>query len=475
MKTEEQDGDLPYPAPNPFRRFTLTLGVSVLLMGIALSSVILWAGSSFVLRETVSVTEAAVSTHFAKIPQLGKVFGEDGRTPDAGAGTSGATAGAAEHQHSASGVHGTSQDYDTLNSVVRMHFDLYSITDTYFYYPDGLITFSYDKNDIGRTVPEDKKEAFRQAVRTGQVVTKRVPGHLLYIWVPVKGDQGQVTGLVELTRDMAGQDRLAGRLDAVMLAIIVLGMLALFFGLRKVFISSAQIIDRNNLELGRMVDVIERTYDESLQALSSALDSRDNETQGHSFRVTSYAIRLGMELGLSGQELGSLARGAPLHDVGKIGVPDAILLKPDKLTAEEWEVMRRHVEIGYQMLSHITFLESSLEVVKHHHERWDGKGYPSQLKEREIPLFARIFAVCDTYDAITSDRPYRKGRSCEEAREEIRKCAGTQFCPEVTEAFLRIDPEEWQAIRLHSQTAQSGEPLGLGRLQVPSFGKRRAG
>ncbi|MCZ8517109.1 HD-GYP domain-containing protein [Paenibacillus filicis] len=308
-------------------------------------------------------------------------------------------------------------------------------------------------------VPDGKREGLLQAAHSKRVVSERLPGHMLHLWIPVLNGQGQLTGLVELTRDITAQDRQIGWLEIMLSAVILLGMLALFFGLRQVFVASAKLIDGKNRELGRMVAVIERTYDESLQALSSALDSRDNETQGHSFRVTSYALRLGQEMRLSERELGLLARGALLHDVGKIGVPDAILLKPDRLTEDEWNVMRSHVAIGYQMLRHITFLEPSLDVVRYHHERWDGKGYPFQLEGEQIPLYARIFAVCDTYDAMTSDRPYRKGRSCEEARQEIARCAGTQFCPEVAEAFLRIDPEEWGEIRRLSQAGESEDLL----------------
>jgi HD-GYP domain-containing protein (c-di-GMP phosphodiesterase class II) len=136
-----------------------------------------------------------------------------------------------------------------------------------------------------------------------------------------------------------------------------------------------------------------------------------------------------------------------LHDVGKIGVPDAILLKPGKLTEAEWVIMRKHVHTGYQMLSHIEFLQLSLDVVKHHHESWDGNGCPSGLRGEEIPLFARIFALCDTYDAITSDRPYRLRRHHAEARAEIIRCSGIQFSDEVVAAFLRIPEEEWTSIK----------------------------
>jgi putative nucleotidyltransferase with HDIG domain len=253
------------------------------------------------------------------------------------------------------------------------------------------------------------------------------------MWVPVENEAKKVIGIVELIRDISEQDTSSRNATFQILAVIVVCLLALFFALRQVYIRSTRTIDRKNQELANMIQTIESTYDQSLHALSSALDSRDNETQGHSFRVTSYAIRLGQELGIHGDQLGLLARGALLHDVGKIGVPDAILLKPGKLTDDEWVVMKKHVNIGYQMLIHIEFLQLSLDVVMHHHESWDGRGYPDGLKGEEIPLFARIFALCDTYDAITSDRPYRKSRSYAEARAEIIRCSGTQFSQAVVD------------------------------------------
>ncbi len=133
--------------------------------------------------------------------------------------------------------------------------------------------------------------------------------------------------------------------------------------------------------------------------------------------------------------------------MGKIGIPDSVLLKPGKLEPKEWEVMKKHPEMGYRMLQHIHFLEPALDIVFSHQERFDGTGYPRGLKGEEIPLGARIFAVVDTFDAMTSDRPYRAALSIEAAREEVRRCSGTQFDPEVAEAFLSIDAARWREIR----------------------------
>lgn len=153
------------------------------------------------------------------------------------------------------------------------------------------------------------------------------------------------------------------------------------------------------------------------------------------------------QLGVPDRDLGHLFRGALLHDVGKIAVPDAILRKPGPLTDAEWAEMRRHPTAGHSILRDVPFLQEALPTVLHHHERWDGSGYPAGLAGEDIPLGARIFAVIDTLDAITSDRPYRAARSLEDARQEIRRCAGTQFDPRVVDAFLAVPAAEWLELR----------------------------
>jgi response regulator RpfG family c-di-GMP phosphodiesterase len=199
-----------------------------------------------------------------------------------------------------------------------------------------------------------------------------------------------------------------------------------------------------NRELDRLVD--ERTNN-LLNGLVSALDLRDSETQWHSRRVGLYARRLAQELGVGGRELDDVERGAMLHDIGKIGVRDAVLLKPGPLTEEEWREMRRHPALGFDILKDIKFLEGARLIPLHHQERWDGSGYPAGLRGAEICLGARIFAVVDTYDAITSNRPYRAARAYEVARMEIQRFAATQFDPQVVEAWLRVPAEQWVAIR----------------------------
>jgi putative nucleotidyltransferase with HDIG domain len=191
-------------------------------------------------------------------------------------------------------------------------------------------------------------------------------------------------------------------------------------------------------ELSRTLRALEASYSQTLWSLVAALDAREHETGNHSQRVVRYSLAVARKLGVPAQDLPDLGRGALLHDIGKIGVPDAILLKPAKLDEDEWRVMRRHPQIGFDILRSIGFLERSAALVLAHQERFDGGGYPHGLAGEGIPIAARIFAIADCYDAMTSDRPYRKALGPEKAREEIARCAGTQFDPRCAEAFLAI-------------------------------------
>lgn len=211
--------------------------------------------------------------------------------------------------------------------------------------------------------------------------------------------------------------------------------------------SLEQMVRARTEMLRHAMEDLEHSYDVTLEALGDALDLKDSETEGHSKRVTAYTIALARAMGIPPADIKVIARGAFLHDVGKMAIPDEILRKPGKLTTEEQEVMREHCARGYHMLRKIPFLAGAAEIVFCHQEHYDGSGYPSGLRGREIPVGARIFAIADTLDAITSDRPYRKARSFDAAREEILRCSGTQFDPAVVEVFLKIPNELWQELR----------------------------
>jgi putative two-component system response regulator len=179
-------------------------------------------------------------------------------------------------------------------------------------------------------------------------------------------------------------------------------------------------------------------YDSTLEGWARALDLRDKETEGHSRRVTELAVRLARALGFTEEEIVHVRRGALLHDVGKLGIPDRILLKPGKLTDDEWAIMKLHPTYALEWLAPIAYLRPALDIPHYHHERWDGNGYPEGLRGEAIPLAARIFAVVDVWDAMTNDRPYRGALPPDEVREHIRCQSGKHFDPRVVEAFLAL-------------------------------------
>ena len=211
-----------------------------------------------------------------------------------------------------------------------------------------------------------------------------------------------------------------------------------------------ELVEQRTAELDRALNSLEGAYRSTLKALTAALETRDSETHGHSERVVTYSLRLGREYGLNSDEMKSLEFGSLLHDIGKIGVPDSILRKPAKLTEEEWVRMREHPLHGQQILRGIEFLQGAARVVAQHHEKWDGSGYPFGLRAEDIDICARIFAVADAFDAITSDRVYRRGKSYEAAAKELDDWAGRQFDPKVVEAFHRVPKEDWE--ELHRQS-----------------------
>jgi len=201
------------------------------------------------------------------------------------------------------------------------------------------------------------------------------------------------------------------------------------------------------LENAQLFNDISISYDQTLEALVTALEFRELETTMHTRRVVLYSMALAQKLGLSEDQTQQLRRGALMHDIGKIGVPDAILNKPGPLSEDEWVQMRRHSSLGVDILEGIMFFQGAIDIVGASHEQYDGSGYPHGLKGEEIPLGARIFAVVDALDAITSDRPYRKAQSFDVAYKEIKSKRGTQFDPKVIDAYLAIDEDEWRALR----------------------------
>lgn len=230
----------------------------------------------------------------------------------------------------------------------------------------------------------------------------------------------------------------------------------------------AQMVTEKTQMLNEALLDLERSYDITLEALGNALDLKDAETEGHSKRVTAFTIAISKAMKLPEDRVRIIARGAFLHDIGKMAIPDAILRKPGRLTDEEQAIMREHARLGYLMLRRIPFLKEPAEIVYSHQERYDGSGYPRGLKADQIPIGARIFAVADTFDAVTSDRPYRAAQSIAWARREIQRCSGQQFDPNVVANFLSIEEDLWQQLRdaIDAQSEQHRFSMGKRKARI---------
>jgi putative nucleotidyltransferase with HDIG domain len=376
---------------------------------------------------------------------------------------------------------------EMLKTIVAFHLSIYNVVRTQFFDTKGTIVFSYDETELGRRIDASTNDGLAGAL-AGRSSSARIevvgdsryaattwmanasdspnpaasPGtehdhpaasggpvpvlvRSLETWVPVRnGDR--IIGAAVVWRDLSAIDRALRQMQMSTSTIILCAAVLLWLVLRGVYVRSSRQIMSQSRALGAALAETERTYDTTLQALSNALDVRDSETEGHSRRVVEYMELIIGQLAVAPGHLATLRRGALLHDIGKIGVPDNVLRKPAALSDAEWVVMKRHPEHGARIISQIPFLEDVSRIVRHHHERWDGKGYPDGLAGEAIPLGARIFAVGDSFDAMTSDRPYRRSMSVEEARAEVARCRGTQFDPEVADAFARVPVERLDAI-----------------------------
>lgn len=208
-----------------------------------------------------------------------------------------------------------------------------------------------------------------------------------------------------------------------------------------------QLVKERTAQLQGALQQLEASYDDTLEALGGALDLKDAETEGHCKRVTAITLAIAKTMGVDAAQLPEIARGAFLHDIGKMAIPDHILRKPGPLTKEEQAIMRTHCDIGHEMLSRVPFLRDVAKIVLAHQEHFDGSGYPQGLKGEEIPLGARLFAVADTLDAMTSDRPYRSALSLAQAKAEIQRCSGSQFDPRIVQAFISLPDTTWKDVR----------------------------
>jgi len=440
----------------PVARFSIALAailaVTALLVGVVTSYLL----DRYVQDETARFTKDAVASHF------GPVFKDDVfQRPLA------------------------TDERELLEVIVAFHFSIYNVVATQFFDTRGNIVFSYDDSEIGRHIDPAAEDGLATALqgmpyseRTDIVGDTRYAAlgaasytpnasaapsndehahaaasgapapalfHTLETWVPVReGDR--IVGAAVVWRDLSAIDRALRQMQMSTSVIIAFAALALWLVLRGVYVRSSRQIMSQAHALEAALAETERTYDTTLQALSNALDVRDSETEGHSRRVVEYMELIIAELSVPTEDLAMLRRGALLHDIGKIGVPDNVLRKPAALSDAEWVLMKRHPEHGARIISRIPFLEDVSRIVRHHHERWDGQGYPDGLAGEAIPLGARIFSVGDSFDAMTSDRPYRRAMSVEDARREVLRCRGTQFDPHVVDAFMRISVDRLVSI-----------------------------
>jgi putative nucleotidyltransferase with HDIG domain len=440
----------------PVGRFSLALAGILLSTAVAVAGVSSYLLDRYVQDETTRFTREAVASHF------GPVFEEDVfQRPLA------------------------TDERDLLEIIVSFHFSIYNVVRTQFFDTKGTIVFSYDQSEIGRRIDPASEDGLAAALsgisyaaRTDVVGDSRyaalgvasyapsasgVPTagdhehatasgapapalfHTLETWVPVReGDK--LIGAAVVWRDLSSIDRALRQMQMSTSTIIALAALLLWLVLRGVYVRSSRQIMSQSRALGAALAETERTYDTTLQALSNALDVRDSETEGHSRRVVEYMELIIEQLPVAPDHLATLRRGALLHDIGKIGVPDNVLRKPAALSDAEWVIMKRHPEHGARIISQIPFLQDVSRIVRHHHERWDGKGYPDGIAGEAIPFGARIFAVADSFDAMTSDRPYRRAMSVKDARIEVARCRGTQFDPTVVDAFVGVPVERLDAV-----------------------------
>jgi putative nucleotidyltransferase with HDIG domain len=278
--------------------------------------------------------------------------------------------------------------------------------------------------------PEHPMETIDQAIQTGQSIILSMENGSLVCYPLLT--RGRTYGALWMNIPESRGQNFANLQTLANQAAIALE--------RSILLSESR---RQAKQLEAAYEELEVTYDQTLTSLMSALDARDRETEGHSMRVSRLTCLLAEEIGLNGQQLKAIERGALLHDIGKIGISDTVLHKPGKLTDEEWKTMRIHPDIGARIVEGIPFLQDALSVIRYHHERWDGSGYPIGLKEDEIPIQARIFAVADVFDALTSKRSYRTKSSAEEAIQYIKEQSGILFDPLVVEALTRLPYKEF--------------------------------
>lgn len=315
----------------------------------------------------------------------------------------------------------------------------------------GNILYSDNQNQIGKSlvINEDMKDALNNTLKLRiskpDEDVNTTYNEVIKIYAPIVFN-GTVSGVFEVYVPYEEVKQHILMLNRTIILVMFFGLFILYLLLIKIIYNASNTLVLQNesllikqRELEESYLKLNSTYKNTVVTLSNAVDARDPYTAGHSARVTKISLEIGRNLGLSKQQLETLELAALFHDIGKLGVPDNVLLKPGKLTDSEFEKIKEHPTIGVNILKNIDFLSATLQVILHHHEKFAGGGYPKGIKGSDIPLESRIIAVADTYDAMTSDRPYRKGLSHNESIAEIQKYKGLQFDADVVDAFLKID------------------------------------
>jgi putative nucleotidyltransferase with HDIG domain len=367
----------------------------------------------------------------------------------------------------------TRADFDEL---VREDFLLSDIFAVKLWNDEGRLVYSSDREDhVGTVYIED--EELERAL-SGEIVTEIAMqpeaeneiqfaehGSLIEVYAPlVVDDAGTVAGVFEIYQPYGPVERRIRDADIVVWGIVLMGGVVSYLvqirivsrAARRLTETEAEVEEVNERLTGSLLDLEEHSLG-TLRALTSAVDAKDSYTARHSLNVTDYAGAIGRRLGLGREELVRLERASLLHDIGKIGIPELVLLKPDRLTGEEYDLVKEHSDLGAQIIESIPFLRDLVPIVRHHHERWDGTGYPAGLLGEDTPRLARILAVADAFDAMTSDRPYRAGMEVAMAKHELQQHVGSQFDPEAVSALVAaVNARE---IRITSRPSRSFRPI----------------
>jgi putative nucleotidyltransferase with HDIG domain len=305
--------------------------------------------------------------------------------------------------------------------------------------------FDLDGN-LGRVIRFNRTEAALEAPNEDENAVERRLGfkRLLEVYAPIRNVHGYAIGAYEIYANPRRSERAIAANNHAVWGAVGLVFLALYVALAllvrtasRTLRRQAETLEARSVELGEAYAVLEQSALEAVETLNATVDARDPYTAGHSQRVQEIALAIADELGLDAKERDAIALAGLFHDIGKLGVPDAILTKPAKLTEAEYELMKRHPGDGAAIVAKFSRLQDAVPMILHHHERWDGRGYPHRLAADAIPLGARVVGLADAWDAMTTDRPYHRALHLHEAEEELRSHCGTQFAPTVVDAFFR--------------------------------------